>query len=165
MGFRVADPKRLRIAALVATIVGAAWIIFGSTRGIVLLLGIPIMALGVAGFDLARQGRASMRQIALVVTIVAGGLAMWAFFVIIFMGVLDEGSASWFWYVLLLVSVGLAVAGLLMIRRPTVGAAVSNVVAGAKRARSGKRAQRGRHAAPPPRAALERRSSVPRSGT
>lgn len=165
MGFRVADPRRLRVAALVATVFGAAWIIFAATRGAVLLVGVPIMALGVAGFDMASRGRASMRQVALVVTIVAAGVALWAFFVIVFIGVLDEGSASWIWYAMLLLAIAATIGGLLMIRRPDVGGTVSTVVGAVKGIRGRTRTPRQRrHAAPPARAALERRSNVPRGG-
>ena len=142
MALRVADSQRVRLLGAALTAIGVLWVPFTAAGGPLSLLGLAPLALGVAAFDLANEGRLTHRQLGLSVIVASAGIAMWSFFVIFFMGSIGPAGASWVWYGLLIGSTAVMLVGFVIRFRPQWIQGV--IVAAIERSQAVKRRRPGR---------------------
>jgi hypothetical protein len=105
----------LRTFGIGTTAFGAFLIESSSVRGPVAVVGLVLVALGLAAFDAIDRGRLGSRHAGLVAAVVGGGLGSWSLAIVALLVLLELPVDRHLWMILASGAIGL-VAGLLVVR-------------------------------------------------
>jgi hypothetical protein len=114
--FHLADGFPLRVFGIATAAIGTFLIESSSVRGPVAVIGLILVALGLAAFDAIDRGEVGARHAGLVAAVVGGGLGSWSLAIVALLVLLELPVDSHLWAILGSGAIGL-LAGLVVVRR------------------------------------------------